>query len=88
MPEDTKKQIHLLAPIDLASAPEKIAGRPFHFWHGTSDDMVPYQPTYDFYQGIKDQSYGENVSFTTTADGHKVPYQISVEMAEFFSAKL
>lgn len=88
LPADTKNQIHLLKPIDLASAPEKIAGRPFHFWHGTSDDMVPYQPTYDFYESIKEEDYARNVSFTTTADGHKVPYSISVEMADFFGTHL
>ena len=28
---------------------EKIAGRPLHFWHGTADDMVPYNLTKKFF---------------------------------------
>ncbi|MEG0289466.1 MAG: prolyl oligopeptidase family serine peptidase [Carnobacterium sp.] len=82
---DYAKELAALQPISLDAQPEAIAGRPVHFWHGTKDDLVPYQPTFDFYQSIKDQPYAENVSFTTTVGaGHKVPYLASVEMAEFF----
>lgn len=84
LPSDTAQQIAALESYDLSAAPAKIAGRPFHFWHGTNDDQVPYAPTYAFYQQVKNTDYGRNVSFTTTDGGHKVPYSISVEMADFF----
>ncbi|WP_414838484.1 prolyl oligopeptidase family serine peptidase [Carnobacterium sp. TMP28] len=78
-----------LMPISLAKHPEKIANRFVHFWHGTQDDLVPYQPTFDFYEKVKHQSYGSNVSFSTSKGiGHKVPYAKSVEMATFFSTHL
>ncbi len=88
LPESASEQIHQLAVTDLSQQPEKIAGRPFHFWHGTEDDTVPFQPTYDFYSTVKDKEYGRNTSFTITKDGHKVPYKISVEMADFFKKNL
>ncbi len=88
LPVDAKTQVEGLRGSDLSLAPEKIAGRNVHFWHGTQDAVVPYQPTYDFYQKISQEAYGKNVSFTTTKDGHKVPYKISVEMADFFQKNL
>lgn len=86
VPEKYLTKLQELEPIDLSCQPEKIAGRPVHFWHGTSDTMVPYQPTFDFYQKIKEENFAKNVSFTTTEGvGHKVPYLTSVEMADFFA---
>lgn len=41
-------QLQALRAIDLSLAPEKIAARPFHFWHGTADQIVPYKPTKAF----------------------------------------
>lgn len=83
------KELAALAPISLAEHPESINKRPVHFWHGTKDELVPYQMTFDFYQHIKGQPYANNVSLTTTVGaGHKVPYLISVEMSDFFSKHL
>lgn len=84
-PQFIDDQLNQLAIIDLSREPQKIAGRPVHFWHGTADEMVPYQPTKDFYERIKDHSYAENVTFTTTVGAkHKVSYATTVEMAEKF----
>ncbi|MGY3777652.1 dienelactone hydrolase family protein [Isobaculum melis] len=89
IPADTVEQIGQLAPIDLSVQPEKINGRPVHFWHGTADELVPYKPTKDFYEHIKNEPYAKNVSFTTSKGvGHRVPYLTSVEMAEFFEKVL
>ncbi|WP_034549956.1 alpha/beta fold hydrolase [Carnobacterium funditum] len=83
------KSLATLLPISLAMHPESIANRYIHFWHGTKDDLVPYQPTFDFYEEVKLQSYGSNLSFSASVGvGHKVPYTKSVEMADFFSAHL
>lgn len=89
-PAYVEDQISQLAVIDLSQEPQKIAGRPVHFWHGSADPMVPYQLTRDFYERIKDHSYAENVTFTTTKGGkHKVSYLTTLEMAakfhEYFS---
>lgn len=88
LPADIYAQLDALAPLSLAEDPSKIAGRPVHFWHGTRDEMVPYQLTFDFYQEIKHQDFAQNVSFSTTDDGHKVPYSISQETACFFKNNL
>ncbi|WP_041556241.1 prolyl oligopeptidase family serine peptidase [Carnobacterium sp. 17-4] len=81
--------IESLKAISLDLQPEKIDGKFIHFWHDEDDELVPYQPTFDFYKKIKDQDYGQHVSFTTTEGyGHHVPYIISVETAEFFNKHL
>lgn len=81
--------IESLKMISLDLQPEKINGKFVHFWHDEDDDLVPYQPTFDFYKKIKDQDYGKHVSFTTTESyGHHVPHMISVETAEFFNRHL
>ncbi|WP_373471151.1 alpha/beta fold hydrolase [Carnobacterium alterfunditum] len=81
--------IESLKIISLDLQPEKIAGKFIHFWHDEDDDLVPYQPTFDFYKKIKNQDYGKHVSFTTTESyGHHVPHMISVETAEFFDKHL
>ncbi|KRM89097.1 alpha/beta fold hydrolase [Liquorilactobacillus vini] len=84
-PKYVDAQLEQLAIIDLSREPQKIAGRPVHFWHGTADEMVPYQPTKDFYERIKDHSYATKVTFTTTQNAkHKVSYATTVEMAQKF----
>lgn len=88
LPEETQKDFLKMKVYDLSLQPEKIAKRPMHFWHGEKDDMVPYQPTFDFYQDHKKTEYGKNMTFTTTDDGHRVPYHITQEMAEYFSKVL
>lgn len=74
-----------LTAVSLSDQPEKINGRPVYFWHGTQDELVPFGQTEQFIQQIKDESYAENISFTIgSGHGHKVPYDISASMAEFF----
>lgn len=81
----TQKIKDQLNSISLSEQPEKIAGKPVYFWHGTKDELVPFKQTEQFIDRIKDEPYAENISFTIgTGHGHKVPYEISVAMAEFF----
>lgn len=78
-----------LKKIALNLQPEKIAGRPVYYWHGTNDDVVPYSLTDDFIKEIEGKPYAENVRFETTVGGvHKVPYDISEKMADFFAQHL
>lgn len=88
LPADIQTQLQELTALSLADQPAKIAGRPVHFWHGTSDVTVPYGPTFEFYQSIQDEDFAKKVSFSTTDDGHKVPYSISQETACFFRNNL
>lgn len=85
LPAETKTDFLRMKAYDLSLHPESIAGRKFHFWHGENDDMVPFEPTYEFFKKQQTYPYGENLSFNQTKDGHRVPYSITLEMAEFFS---
>ncbi|KRM97513.1 S9 family serine peptidase [Liquorilactobacillus aquaticus DSM 21051] len=85
-PNYVEEQVKALEVVDLSLNPQKIASRPVHFWHGTADEMVPYQPTKAFFDQIKNHSYAENVTFTTTQGAaHKVSYETTVEMADKFA---
>ncbi len=42
-----------IAMVDLTKRPEALNGRPIYFWHGQKDPVVPYAPTYQFYESIK-----------------------------------
>ena len=79
------QQLAQLELIDLSKHPERIAGRPVHFWHDTADQIVPYAPDKAFFDSIQGKDYARNTSFTTTTgQGHKVNYVTAVEMAEKF----
>lgn len=88
-----KDQVHSaiekLYEIDLNMHPEKISYRPVHFWHGTKDDAVPFHLTEKFIEKISLHPYAKNVSlFAGHGHGHKVPYTVSVKMADFFENNL
>ncbi len=85
LPKELATDFLRMKEYDLSLKPEVINGRAFHFWHGLKDDMVPYQPTFDFYEEHRDTPYGKQMSFNTTNDGHRVPYSITLEMASFFA---
>lgn len=87
--EELDQALDALKPISLNLHPETINGRPVLFWHGTEDQLVPFQPTYDFYQRVKKEEYGQLVEFSIGRGvEHKVPYLTSVEMAEFFKKNI
>lgn len=84
--EETLKKLQGIA---LNEQPEKIAGRPVHFWHGTEDDLVPFHLTEAFIEEISMQPFANQVSFSVGHDqGHKVPYEVTVEMADYFKKHL
>lgn len=88
LPKDVVLQLSSLKRYDLSVQPEKIAGRPLHFWHGTQDQTIPYDATYDFYLRIHQLPFANKVTFTTSEDIHRVPYEITIEMADFFKKNL
>lgn len=74
-----------LDEISLKKHPEHIAGRPLHFWHATSDMVVPFSPTYEFYEESKQKEFAENISFDVTeGGGHSVPFVNIQNNAAFF----
>ncbi|MBS4177414.1 esterase [Lederbergia citrea] len=57
--EELEQEYFRLKKYDLSAQPEALAGRPLLFWHGKKDPVVPFQPTYDFYEKIK-KNYARN----------------------------
>lgn len=87
--EEVEQAAQPLKKIALNLQPEKIAGRPVYYWHDTNDELVPYSLTNAFIKEIQHEPYAANVEFETTiSGGHKVPYEISVTMAEFFKRQM
>jgi len=64
-----------LSMLDLTIYPTLLDKRPIHFWHGKKDVVVPFGPTYKFYESIKaDYSdVPDRLSFTVDKEaGHVV----------------
>ena len=82
-------QVAALEKMDLSQHPERLAGRPVHFWHGLADEIVPPQPTLDFIKQVQRTPAGKNVTVETTPDvGHEVPYEATVTIAKQVAVSL
>lgn len=57
--EEKEQLFEHLSLFDLTKAPEALKERPVYFWHGKMDPVVPYMPTYAFYESVKGM-YNEN----------------------------
>src|SRR5699024_11752978 len=44
-----------LSYFDITKHPETLNGRPVFMWHGKKDIVVPFQPTYAFYEAQQSQ---------------------------------
>jgi uncharacterized protein len=77
-----------LREYDLSKKPNMLKQRPIFLWHGVKDNMVPYQPTYDFYKKIKSnqyQNHPKRLSFLTDQEaGHKVSRKGLLKSVEWF----
>lgn len=73
--EELDKMLTTLSYFDMSKHPETMAGRPVLFWHGKKDHMVPFAPTYAFYESIQQDYLGHPEDITFVVDkkaGHKV----------------
>ena len=74
--EDEKNQLlDKLSMFDLTKNPSALKGRPVYFWHGKKDPVVPYAPTYQFYESMKEAYVDRPEQFTFVTDkdaGHAV----------------
>ena len=39
--------------FDITKNRSLLNKRPIYFWHGKKDPVVPYKPTYNFYEAVK-----------------------------------
>lgn len=65
--EEKEQLFEHLSIFDLSKAPAELKGRPVYFWHGKADPVVPYAPTFAFYEAVKDmyKEHPEHVVFST-----------------------
>lgn len=84
-----KSRLNELTPVSLNLQPEKIAGRPLYFWHGTQDSIVPIELTKQFIERNENKIYGKNIRFDyTEGAGHMVPKEMVEKTTRFFQETL
>lgn len=88
-PEFIDQQLSGVAAYDLTLHPEKLAGRPLHFWHGDADDQVPCEMTQEFCAAAPKQVETQKVSLHLSAGAqHKLSYAVTEEMVQNFQQYL
>ena len=89
--EELEKKYEDLRGFDLSIQTDLLAARPLLFWHGKKDPVVPFQPTYDFYEAIKGD-YTDNPSdlhFIVDDEAeHKVSREALLKTVEWFDQYL
>lgn len=79
-----------LVPYDLSRQPEKLNNRPFLFWHGKKDPVVPYEDAYRLYQEVKGHySDPEKIQFILDEHAeHKVSKEGVAALVAWFDKHL
>ncbi|RDI47792.1 esterase [Falsibacillus pallidus] len=86
-----EEQFQILRKYDLSSQVDKLNGRPILFWHGKRDPVVPFEPTYRFYQSIQSEYKGKEEYLQFIIDekaDHKVSREGLLKTAEWFDKHL
>ena len=90
--EEEKHQLfNQLSMFDLTKNPSALNGRPVYFWHGKNDPVVPYAPTYAFYESIKEAYEGQPgrlVFVTDKAAGHAVSRPGMLDAVNWLASQL
>lgn len=85
---ERKQMLEGLGQFDLTKDPDALNDRPVFFWHGEQDNVVPYEPTFNFYNSIK-KSYAnhpERFQFKTDKTaGHAVSRKGLIEATDFIA---
>lgn len=53
-PEERESIFNALEYVDLTKHRQTLNKRPLFFWHGEQDLTVPFEPTYHFYEAIRE----------------------------------
>lgn len=89
--EDMNRLRKMLALYDITKTPEAFAGRPVLFWHGMKDQTVPFEPTYRFYEQLRDlyEDYPERLKFVEDSHAsHKVTREGVIEATSWLAEYL
>ena len=76
--EEREKIFTALEYVDLTKHRQTLNQRPLFFWHGEQDPTVPFEPTYNFYEAIREdyKDVAERLLFLREANaGHAVSRQ-------------
>lgn len=68
--EDVTKLMQTLEQFDLTKHPKQLAKRPVFFWHGKKDQTVPFDPTFNFFNAIKEDYSDHPEDFIFMVDEH------------------
>ena len=68
--EDVVNLLQTLEQLDLTKHPERLAKRPVFFWHGKKDQTVPFDPTFNFFNAIKEDYSDHPENFIFMVDEH------------------
>lgn len=80
-PKDYNNLLKWIPEYDLSLQPEKIAGRPLLFWHGSQDVIVPYEHVVEFVEENKDLP---NMRFIDEDEDHLVKPPTMEKITDFF----
>jgi len=72
---ERKQMLETLSNFDITLNPEALNGRPVFFWHGIQDNTVPYEPTFSFFNEMKNMYIQDPERFQFMTDkkaGHAV----------------
>lgn len=89
--EQVNKLRKMVSLYDITKTPELFAGRPVLFWHGMKDKVVPFEPTYRFYEQLRDyyEDYPERLKFVEDAQAaHKVTREGVAEATSWLAEHL
>ncbi|WP_318615895.1 prolyl oligopeptidase family serine peptidase [Sporosarcina sp. YIM B06819] len=89
--EEKRAILHTLSTFDLTRHAATLNNRPIYFWHGKQDTVVPYAPTYQFYEVVK-KDYAdkpERIEFVSDdTAGHAVSRTGMLRAADWFACHL
>lgn len=89
--QDRNKMLDRLRMFDLTKNPSTLNERPLFFWHGKHDTIVPYEPTYQFYESIQKDYLHRPEYLTFTSDenaGHAVSRKGMLQATEWLARHL
>ncbi|WP_062105299.1 esterase [Bacillus niameyensis] len=85
--EDLETEFVALRPFDLTAQPGLLSERPLLIWHGEQDPVVPFQPTFDFYQQLQEhyKNHPNDIDFIVDEHaGHKVSREALLRTVAWF----
>lgn len=92
VPESERAQLFdQLSYFDITKHPEALNNRPIFMWHGKKDIVVPFEPTYTFYEEQRAQYAGKEKDFHFMIDervGHEVSRKAMLAAVDWFASHL